>query len=44
VTRQALVTGATGLVGSHIVERLARDGWSVRAMVRDPQAARWLEP
>ena len=32
--RRALVTGATGLVGSHIVERLALDGWSVRALVR----------
>ena len=44
MSRQALVTGATGLVGSHLVERLARDGWTVRAMVRDPAAARWLEP
>ena len=32
---RALVTGATGLVGSHIVERLQADGWSVRALVRD---------
>jgi nucleoside-diphosphate-sugar epimerase len=31
----ALVTGATGLVGSYIVERLLADGWSVRALVRD---------
>ena len=38
----ALVTGATGLVGSHIVERLARDGWRVRALVRDPARAAWL--
>jgi nucleoside-diphosphate-sugar epimerase len=36
----ALVTGATGLVGSHIVERLAGDGWRIRALVRDPQAVR----
>lgn len=36
----ALVTGATGLVGSYIVERLLADGWSVRAMSRDPDAAR----
>lgn len=39
----ALVTGATGLVGSHVVERLRRDGWRVRALVRDPARAAWLE-
>jgi nucleoside-diphosphate-sugar epimerase len=31
----ALVTGATGLAGSYIVERLVGDGWCVRALVRD---------
>ena len=41
---RALVTGATGQVGSHIVERLASDGWSVRALVRDRARASWLEP
>lgn len=35
----ALVTGATGLVGSHIVERLNADGWRVRAMLRSPATA-----
>ena len=31
----ALVTGATGLLGNHIVRQLQRDGWEVRALVRD---------
>jgi nucleoside-diphosphate-sugar epimerase len=31
---RALVTGATGMLGSYIVERLLADGWSVRALVR----------
>ncbi|MEO8879395.1 MAG: NAD-dependent epimerase/dehydratase family protein [Gemmatimonadaceae bacterium] len=39
---RALVTGATGLVGSYIVARLIADGWDVRALVRDPGAASWL--
>jgi nucleoside-diphosphate-sugar epimerase len=41
---RALVTGATGQVGSYLVERLATDGWSVRAMARDPSRAEWLRP
>lgn len=40
----ALVTGATGLVGSYIIERLLDDGWSVRALARDPQHARAAIP
>lgn len=38
----ALITGASGLVGSHLVERLRRDGWAVRALVRDRGTAGWL--
>lgn len=30
-----LITGATGLVGSHVAERAVRDGYVVRALVRD---------
>ena len=37
--RTALVTGATGLVGIHVAHRLLRDGWTVRALVRDVAAA-----
>ena len=36
---RVLVTGATGLVGSHVIERLTSDGWNVRALVRDAARA-----
>lgn len=42
--RRALITGANGLVGAYLVERLAADGWRVRALVRAPARAAWLEP
>ena len=34
--RRALVTGATGFVGSHLVEHLAQAGWEVHGLVRPP--------
>lgn len=32
--RRALITGATGFVGGHLAERLASEGWLLRALVR----------
>lgn len=38
-----LVTGASGFVGRHLVERLAADGAHVRALVRPGTNPAWLE-
>lgn len=35
-SRTALVTGATGFVGRHLVPALQADGWTVRALTRRP--------
>jgi dihydroflavonol-4-reductase len=40
--RPALVTGATGFIGRHLVDRLTADGWSVRALVRRSSDVRHL--
>ncbi len=34
--RRALVTGATGFVGSHLARRLVDNGWCVHVLVRHP--------
>ena len=39
---RALVTGATGMLGSYIAEQLLVDGWEVRALVRSPLRAQAL--
>ena len=31
----ALVTGSTGFLGRHLIERLQQGGWRVRALTRD---------
>lgn len=44
--KRALVLGATGGIGGEMTERLLRDGWPVRALVRDAGGAarRWGRP
>ena len=37
--RPVLVTGAAGLVGIHTCRELSKNGWQVRALVRDPARA-----
>jgi nucleoside-diphosphate-sugar epimerase len=44
MARLAAVTGATGFLGRHIVQALARDGWAVRLLARrDPIDPLWRE-
>lgn len=40
----AVVFGASGFVGRHVVRELAAQGWRVRAAVRRPNVAQFLKP
>ncbi|MFL5486841.1 MAG: complex I NDUFA9 subunit family protein [Gemmatimonadaceae bacterium] len=37
--KPVLVTGAAGLVGTHTCRELSKNGWQVRALIRDPAKA-----
>lgn len=37
--RPVLVTGAAGMVGIHTCQELSKNGWQVRALIRDPAKA-----
>jgi dihydroflavonol-4-reductase len=43
MSRTALITGATGFVGGHLVRHLAGAGWTIRALVRPTSDTRALE-
>lgn len=40
----ALVTGATGFLGSYIADSYVRRGWQVRALARPTSNLAWLQP
>ncbi|MEO5588467.1 MAG: NAD(P)-dependent oxidoreductase [Gemmatimonadaceae bacterium] len=40
--RVALLTGATGFIGSHVAEELVRNGWRVRCLVRSSSVLKWV--
>jgi NADH dehydrogenase len=42
-TKMILITGATGFVGREVTARARAQGFSVRAIVRSPDRAQWLE-
>ncbi|MEW5902595.1 MAG: NAD(P)-dependent oxidoreductase, partial [Acidobacteriota bacterium] len=42
-SKKALVTGATGFIGSHLAEELLRRGYEVRCLVRRPRRGDWIE-
>ena len=44
MTREATVFGGTGFIGRAVVRVLTRQGWRIRVAVRDPSAARDLQP
>jgi dihydroflavonol-4-reductase len=41
--KSAFVTGGTGFVGSHLVDRLLDEGYHVKCLVRDEKKLKWLE-
>ncbi len=43
IKNTALVTGASGFVGSHLVDYLLENGFNVRCIIRKTSSLKWLE-
>ena len=43
IVMKALVTGATGFIGSHLAEALLARGYSVKCLVRSSSNLKWIE-
>src|SRR3546814_17881781 len=44
MTGTVTVFGGSGFIGRYVVQRLARDGWTIRVAVRHPGRASFLRP
>src|SRR3546814_8064531 len=44
MTGTVTVFGGSGFIGRYVVQRLARDGWTIRVAVRHPGRAKFLRP
>lgn len=40
---KVFITGATGFIGSHLVEEALRRGWKVLTLVRNPERLKWIK-
>ena len=42
--RNVTIFGGSGFIGRYLVQRLARQGWTIRVAVRHPDRALFLKP
>lgn len=40
---KAFVTGATGFIGSHLVDELLKKNYEIKTLIRKTSSIKWLE-